>query len=437
MRHKMVGHLALLPGSDRDAPPFGAIAIGRWLDTDHEAMGLGRWIRGMVPGRYPEWYRERRSWELGEDARSTVRKLRALVSERKRAVQATGRPDGHTILGAADEELDCAENILTFDEHRRAPFGSHVTAAQVHLNTARLLWLKSFLSSPDEVAPYLPGLLAVVREHLTRDDPRRVATEIVMEKYARRRLIDERELVAVLEAVDVAHSVALREKLRAASFVRIVCGVAAFLFVLAAAVAVLTAFFPDAVPLCFNPSRQSAEPATHSKVPYVIVCPAGSQDSLNSTELDQNFAAVTTWGDYLVVETVGLVAAGVAAASALRKIRGTSTSYPVPVALAALKLPAGALTAVLGLLLMRGGFVPGLTALDSSAQIIAWAVIFGYSQELFTKWVDRQGQRVLESVRGPLDPPGPAGHTTVLPAAGPAPRAGSASARSADEDAEG
>ncbi|MEV6055691.1 hypothetical protein [Streptomyces sp. NPDC052107] len=397
-------------------------------------MGLGRWIRGKVPGRYPEWYRERRSWELGEDARATVCKLRALVSERKRAVQASGRPDGQAILGAADEELDCAEKTLTFDEHRRAPFGSHVTAAQVHLNTARLLWLKSFLSSPDEVAPYLPGLLAVVREHLARDDPRRVATEIVMEKYARRRLIDETELVVVLEAVDVAHSVALREKLRAGSFVRIVCGVAAFLFFLAAAVAVLTAFFPDAVPLCFTPPRQSAP---NSKVPYLIVCPTGSQGSPHSTELDQNFAAVTSWGDYLVVEIVGLVAAGVAAASALRKIRGTSTSYPVPVALAALKIPAGALTAVLGLLLMRGGFVPGLTALDSSAQIIAWAVIFGYSQELFTKWVDRQGQRVLESVRGPLDPPAPVGRTTVVPAAGPAPRAGSARARAADEEAEG
>lgn len=400
-------------------------------------MGLGRWIRGRVPGRYPEWYRERRSWELGEDARATVCKLRALVSERRHVVQASGRPDGQAILGAADEEINCAEKTLTFDEHRRAPLGSHVTAAQVHLNTARLLWLKSFLSSPDEVAPYLPGLLAVVREHLARDDPRRVATEIVMEKYARRRSVDETDLVVVLEAVDVAYSLTLREKLRAGSFVRIVCGVAAFLFVLAAGVAVLTAFFPDSVPLCFNPSRQSAEPATNSKVPYVIVCPTGSQGSLESSELDQNFATVTSWGDYLVVEIVGLVAAGVAAASALRKIRGTSTSYPVPVALAALKIPAGALTAVLGLLLMRGGFVPGLTALDSSAQIIAWAVIFGYSQELFTKWVDRQGQRVLESVRGPLDPPAAAGRTTVVPAAGPAPRAGPARSRSADEEAEG
>jgi hypothetical protein len=60
-----------------------------------------------------------------------------------------------------------------------------------------------------------------------------------------------------------------------------------------------------------------------------------------------------------------------------------------------LKLPTGALTAVLGLMLMRGGFVPGLTALDDPPQIIAWAVVFGASQQLFTGMVDRQAESVL------------------------------------------
>jgi hypothetical protein len=49
---------------------------------------------------------------------------------------------------------------------------------------------------------------------------------------------------------------------------------------------------------------------------------------------------------------------------------------------------------------MRGQFVPGLTALDTSAQILAWALVFGYAQELFTRLVDQQGQTVLDSVRG-------------------------------------
>jgi hypothetical protein len=69
-------------------------------------------------------------------------------------------------------------------------------------------------------------------------------------------------------------------------------------------------------------------------------------------------------------------------------------------ALAALKLPTGAITAVLGLLLMRGEFIPGLSALDSSAQIVSWAIVFGYAQQLFTRFVDQQGNIVLDRVRG-------------------------------------
>jgi hypothetical protein len=37
---------------------------------------------------------------------------------------------------------------------------------------------------------------------------------------------------------------------------------------------------------------------------------------------------------------------------------------------------------------------------DTSAQILAWALVFGYAQQLFTRLIDRQGQNVLESVRG-------------------------------------
>jgi hypothetical protein len=64
------------------------------------------------------------------------------------------------------------------------------------------------------------------------------------------------------------------------------------------------------------------------------------------------------------------------------------------------------------LLLMRGEFIPGLSALDSSAQIVSWAIVFGYAQQLFTQFVDRQGNTVLDSVRG-----GPASSTRPIPAA--------------------
>ncbi len=104
-------------------------------------------------------------------------------------------------------------------------------------------------------------------------------------------------------------------------------------------------------------------------------------------------------GDVALIELLGLMAAALAAAFALRNIEGTSTPYSLPIALAVLKLPTGALTAVIALVLMRGEFIPGFSALDSSAQILAWAVAFGYGQQLFTQLVDRQAHSVLNNVR--------------------------------------
>jgi hypothetical protein len=132
-----------------------------------------------------------------------------------------------------------------------------------------------------------------------------------------------------------------------------------------------------------------------------VVCPTAEVPvPADAVDIDAAVASAVGPWDLALIELVGLIAAAVAAAVSLRGIKGTSTPYGLPVALALLKLPTGALTAVLGILLMRGGFVPGLSALDSSAQILAWAVVFGYAQQLFTGVVDAQAQTVLDDVSG-------------------------------------
>ena len=117
-----------------------------------------------------------------------------------------------------------------------------------------------------------------------------------------------------------------------------------------------------------------------------------------------------------------------------RVSQGTSTPYDVPVALALLKLPSGALSALVGLLFVRGEFIPGLSQLDSQPQILAYAFLFGIAQQLITGAVDRQAQEILtkvpskESVSAkpqpsPAQEPMPAAHqaeaTPVLRAAWP------------------
>jgi hypothetical protein len=100
--------------------------------------------------------------------------------------------------------------------------------------------------------------------------------------------------------------------------------------------------------------------------------------------------------DIVAVEFLGILGATIAAATGLRRIRASADPFSVGVSLALLKLPTGALTAFLGLLLIRSGLVLGLTNLDTTGQIVAWAIILGYSQQLFTRFVDQQAQSVLQ-----------------------------------------
>ena len=153
---------------------------------------------------------------------------------------------------------------------------------------------------------------------------------------------------------------------------------------------------PSAMPLCFTPEADGQTK---------LVCPRAERAlgaiDRSRTDLDEEVRATVTSGDVWLVELVGLLAAALTGAAALRSLKAaTSTPYAIHVSLAVLKLPTGAVTAVVGLLLMRADFVPGLSALDNSAQILGWAVVFGIAQQLVTRFADSQATGLLESIGG-------------------------------------
>ena len=96
--------------------------------------------------------------------------------------------------------------------------------------------------------------------------------------------------------------------------------------------------------------------------------------------------------DVWIVASLGLLGGALASAVSIRKMTAGSRAYHVPVALALLKVPSGALTAVAGILLLGGGFVPGLSDLDSQRQILAYALVFGYAQQLATQFIDQRAE---------------------------------------------
>jgi hypothetical protein len=326
----------------------------------------------------------------------------------------------------------------------RESIGCHIEAARQAANAAELRPRKRFRNGPliergasnldaaealildlapaEYVLGQMPSLLRHVQCHLVSTDPRRRELERIVQeldvkdpdqlgrnnkdddRLGRKLAVVEEERGKIVTAVRGASSAALREQLRLRSFRNVVVFTTLLMTLLAIVVAFTGYFHKSWIPLCFTPEKAGEA---------VVVCPTAqsspfpaSQPSADAEARDVDDAVneTATPYDLLVVELVGLTAAAVAAAAAIRRINGSSERYGLPVALAALKLPTGAITAFLGLLLMRGQFVPGLSALDTSAQILAWALVFGYAQQLFTRFVDQQGQTVLESVRGASKP---------------------------------
>jgi hypothetical protein len=97
---------------------------------------------------------------------------------------------------------------------------------------------------------------------------------------------------------------------------------------------------------------------------------------------------------------MGMLGGAMSATFAIQKLRITPTPIPMDlqVSLAFLKLPAGALTAIGGLVLIHGEFIPGLTDLDSQGQIRAYAIVLGVAQQLVTRFVDQKAEDVLAAV---------------------------------------
>ncbi|MBG0829949.1 hypothetical protein HS041_19460 [Planomonospora sp. ID67723] len=291
----------------------------------------------------------------------------AVIAELQTQLDRLG--DGSALAVGAQRHLDVARQAAA-EQHGllSALTGAAVdrTWANIHQAEATLLRL-----TPDAELPWWSAdVLARAAQHLGPGDPRRARLEARLRKTDGRLVPEDRALaVSTLQAANVSAQI---EKCSLRSFRNIVLASALIMAAIAVVLAVVGFLQPNKLRLCFH------DPSTGP------ACPIRSSPD--------------RW-DVAIVELVGLAAAALTGAAGLRHIRGTATPYTLPMTLALLKLPAGAVSAVLGLLLVQGGFVPGLSNLDTSAQIIAWAVVFGAAQQLVTRLVDAQGQVVLRNVR--------------------------------------
>ena len=218
--------------------------------------------------------------------------------------------------------------------------GGSIERAWRNLHAAEILLAE--IVDLDQLASQLPAVRSMAQRVLACKDARRLAIEQRLtdkrweaesakaDGSGERRL--RREYIAALTWVNDACD---KNFTRVRSFRNIVLATSVGLVVVAVALGVIGAASPQSLPLCFDARRRSAS-----------VCPTGTDQGPSG-------------GDAPLVLGIGLTAGAFAAALSVRGIRGTSTPYGVPVAIAWLKLPAGALTALFGMLMVHGSFVPG------------------------------------------------------------------------------
>lgn len=274
---------------------------------------------------------------------------------------------------------ECAEMMLANAEEActtRPGFRGYFTGApserawtNVHEAEALLLTV----TPPERLPGLLPKVADDVQTQLMAACPQRQEIERLLERSndpdgSEPRFTSDDALKVGLAALSARHLSAAAH-LRVRSFRNVVQLATFLLFVAVVLLALVAAWRPAALPMCTGDLSQ---------------CLTGSQPR--------------GW-DVTIVAALGAAAGLLAGVVAIRNVRGTSTPYAVPVALGFLKCPTGALSAVLGILLLRAGFGDAAFGLGSSAGLIAWAIVLGAAQQLVTRLADLQGQDVLNKVR--------------------------------------
>jgi hypothetical protein len=317
-------------------------------------------------------------------------------------------PDQQAAAQGVRRLLDKARDAANGMDPKPGPLsdwwsGALVEAAYQNLHGAKVEMVE--VLDEADLAAEIPEIAARAHQALHRDDPRRRSVEgLGRRPLALQRAYLRHALQDCYDAMDRQH-----ERLR--SFRNIVLVLAMFITVLVGITMVAVYAKPSILPLCF-PAGGGSPTST------VLNCPTGENVPTESS------------GDILVVGMLGLLGGALAATMSIRNLRGTSSPYDVPVALAFLKVPLGAFTAILGLVAIQGEFIPGLSALDSQQQILAYALLLGFAQQVFTHSLDVRAQSLLEALPGKDSPTVPTATATAIASAPeqaqPAPAAASA-----------
>ena len=329
--------------------------------------------------------RVNRGWRAAVFAQAETVRLELVLaaSERGLTVNLAGTPSvsGGTATDAtiARMVLECVRDAVGYASQSSTPWrwlsGSHNEGAWTRLHSADELLVE--LMSPTRLASFAPQVAETCRRALPPSDPQRAAVERIVRAVSKNppaKLGDTARGV-MRDALHAAYARNEKRYQKARALRNKTIAIAAFLLALTLAAIVTGAWRPKAIPVCLQ-----GEPAGSQ------VCPTGR--------------STPTGGDVALVAAVGAVAAAISAARALMGTSRRVGVYSAVAAQGALKIVLGALLAIVGLTLLRAGWVPGVDDVDTGAEIVAWALLFGYAQQVLTGLLDQRAEAAL----APPDP---------------------------------
>jgi hypothetical protein len=147
------------------------------------------------------------------------------------------------------------------------------------------------------------------------------------------------------------------------------------LLIAVALLAILGSAHPGYFPLCVQ--KQATTGGT-------TVCPTGGSNPGRA--------------DLAFIMAIGGIGAILAVAANLTSLKPTGVRYSLSVAQGLIKIPFGAITAMLGIIIVSTQSNIGVLA--THAGLISTAVVFGYSQQIFTKLIDKRADDLLNQAGG-------------------------------------
>lgn len=318
---------------------------------------------------------------------ANVRAKLAVIEARRRDEQ----PDPTVLVIAAQVErfLDKAEGAASGNEPRHRCVrswwnGANTEAAYRNLHYAEACI--AHLYSPDDIRVELPDAVRRANGALAVDDPTRLSAAQALTSSRRREDNLSYTAAQLSMLIVLGHEAADRQRARLRTFRNVLLTAVAIASLLATAIALLGILAPEWMPLCFT---QTALPPNPTDV--AVACPTG-QSTVNEPRRTPGPA------DPLLLILMGAVGGALSALVFIRGLHANSTPYNVAVPLAMLKIPTGALVAVVGTLLLAGDFVPGFSAVDRQPQVLAYALLFGFAQQMITRAADQRAKGLIANL---------------------------------------